>query len=78
MNLQGAVRMDFLISEGKAYLCEVNTVPGSLAYYLFCDRIIEARQFLSDLIETAWQEGQQSEKKLVTTGILQSVRVKTK
>ena len=78
MNLQGVVRMDFLISEGKAYLCEVNTVPGSLAYYLFCDRIIEARQFLSDLIETAWQEGQQSEKKLVTTGILQSVRVKTK
>ena len=78
MNLQGVVRMDFLISEGKAYLCEVNTVPGSLAYYLFCDRIIEARQFLSDLIDTAWQEGQQSEKKLVTTGILQSVRVKTK
>lgn len=78
MNLQGAVRMDFLISEGKAYLCEVNTVPGSLAYYLFCDRIIDARQFLSDLVETAWEEGQQSEKKLVTTGILHSVRVKTK
>ena len=78
MNLQGAVRMDFLISEGKAYLCEVNTVPGSLAYYLFCDRITDARQFISDLLETAWQEGQQAEKKLVTTGILHSVRVKTK
>ena len=78
MNLQGAVRMDFLISEGKAYLCEVNTVPGSLAYYLFCDRITDARQFISDLLETAWQEGQQAEKKLVTTGILHSVRVKMK
>lgn len=78
MNLQGAVRMDFLISEGKAYLCEVNTVPGSLAYYLFCDKISEAKQFVTALLEDAWKQGEMGEKKLVTTGILHSVRWKNK
>ena len=73
MGLQGVVRMDFLVSEGKAYLCEVNTVPGSLAYYLFCDRISEAKQFVTDLLEDALIRGREGGKSLVTTGILNSV-----
>ncbi|MBQ7368380.1 MAG: ATP-grasp domain-containing protein [Clostridia bacterium] len=73
MNLQGAVRMDFLVSEGKVYLCEVNTVPGSLAYYLFCERISDARAFFSDLIEEAIVSHAEKQKQLVTTGILRSV-----
>ncbi len=77
MNLNGVVRMDFLASEGKAYLCEVNTVPGSLAYYLFCERLVDAKSFFSDLIEDAvLQSGEK--KKLVTTGILRTVRWRTK
>ena len=51
MNLKGVVRMDYLISGGKVYLSEVNTVPGSLAYYLFCERLTDARAFFGDLIE---------------------------
>ena len=78
MDLQGAVRMDFLISEGKAYLCEVNTVPGSLAYYLFCDRIIEAKQFFTDLLEDAIKRGEEEKKKVISTGILHAVRWKRK
>lgn len=78
MGLQGVVRMDFLVSEGKAYLCEVNTVPGSLAYYLFCDRVVEAKNFFSDLLEDALRRGKEGEKKLVSTGILRSVRWKSK
>ena len=78
MNLQGAVRMDFLISEGKAYLCEVNTVPGSLAYYLFCDRVSDAKRFLTDLLEEGMRRGKEGEKALVTTGILQTVHWKNK
>ena len=35
VNLSGVVRFDFLVSGEEIYLCEVNTVPGSLAYYLF-------------------------------------------
>lgn len=78
MNLQGVVRMDFLVSEGKAYLCEVNAVPGSLAYYLFCERLIDARSFFSDLLEDAIDRAKEGEKQLLTTGILRSVRWQNK
>ena len=74
MNMRGAVRMDFLVSEGKAYLCEVNTVPGSLAYYLFCERIVDARTFFSDMIEDAVASFAARDKKILTTGILRDVQ----
>jgi D-alanine-D-alanine ligase len=77
-DLFGAVRMDFLVSEGKAYLCEVNTVPGSLAYYLFCERLSDARTFFGDLIEEAVESKGQGEKKLVRTGILKRTRLQGK
>ncbi len=78
MNLNGAVRMDFLVSEGKAYLCEVNTVPGSLAYYLFCERIVDAKNFVSALLGDALTRGGEREKMVLSTGILQSVRWRNK
>ena len=74
MDLRGVARMDFLVSDGKIYLCEVNTVPGSLAYYLFCERILDAKNFFSDLLEDALRRGGEGGKKLVTTGILRTVR----
>ena len=74
MDLRGVVRMDFLISGKNVYLCEVNTVPGSLAYYLFCERIVDAKNFFSDLLEDALRRGNVKSKQLVTTGILRSVR----
>lgn len=73
MNMQGIVRMDFLVSENKAYLCEVNTVPGSLAYYLFCERITDARNLFSALLEDALARGA-AQKETVQTGILRTVR----
>ncbi len=77
MNLTGVVRMDYLVSQNEVYLCEVNTVPGSLAYYLFCDRIIEARSFFSNILEDALARGEEG-KKLITTGILNAVRWRSK
>lgn len=74
MGLNGVVRMDFLVSDGKAYLCEVNTVPGSLAYYLFCERVTDARAFFGDLLEEALKQGVPSQKKGITTGILKTVK----
>lgn len=37
LGLTGIVRIDFLYQEesGKLYVCEVNSVPGSLSYYFF-------------------------------------------
>lgn len=69
-NLSGVVRMDFLVSGDEVFLGEVNTVPGSLAYYLFCERLTDARAFFGDLIETATKK---EEKRIVKTGVLQTV-----
>lgn len=77
MDLQGVVRMDFLLSGDAVYLCEVNTVPGSLAYYLFCERVTDARTFFSALIEEGIRKGGK-EKRILSTGILSSVSARRK
>lgn len=77
LNMQGVVRMDYLISGKQVYLCEVNTVPGSLAYYLFCDRIIEARAFFCELLCDALARAKGA-KHILTTGILQGVEWRRK
>ena len=74
MNLRGVVRMDFLTEGEEVYLCEVNTVPGSLSYYLFCERLMDARDFLTDILEDALASKQTQEKKIVHTGILKTVQ----
>ena len=78
MDLKGVVRMDFLVSGNTPYLCEVNTVPGSLAYYLFCERVTDARVFLGALIEDAVKNHTDTEKKILSTGILKGVEIKRK
>lgn len=73
MNLRGIVRFDYLTSGEEVYLCEVNTVPGSLAYYLFCERISDAKHLFSELIEEAIRE-KSGEKKILSAGILQNIQ----
>ncbi len=51
MNMRGIVRADFLMSGGEVYFNEMNTVPGSLAWYLFCDKLSDFRGVLTSLIE---------------------------
>lgn len=46
----GVIRIDYLIYEDKVYVNEINTVPGSLAYYLFTDSIKGFSELLDDLI----------------------------
>lgn len=73
LNLVGVVRVDYLVEGDKVYLSEVNTVPGSLAYYLFCDRISETKSFLEALIDDAVSKNQESNKQSISTGILNSI-----
>lgn len=37
LGFDGVIRIDFFIHEGKIYVNEINSVPGSLSYYLFGD-----------------------------------------
>lgn len=63
----GVVRGDFLLSGDDVYFNELNTVPGSLAYYLYAKSLTQARMFLLRLIEEAKIPKQ---KQLLVTGVL--------
>ena len=45
------VRADFLVVGKDVYFNEMNTVPGSLAWYLFCEKLSDFKQMLTELIE---------------------------
>ena len=73
-DLFGVVRVDFLVKDDEVYLSEVNTVPGSLAYYLFCERLTDGKAFFSDLIDEAIQKASEREKLVLETEILKEVK----
>ncbi len=51
--LRGVARIDFLGAEGELYVNEINTIPGSLARYLWVDPEIPFSRLLADLLEEA-------------------------
>lgn len=53
LKMSGIVRMDFLIVGEKVFLNEINSVPGSLAYYLFCEKIADFKSLLTNLLNDA-------------------------
>ena len=57
MGFSGVIRIDYFVVDKKVYLNEINTVPGSLAYYLFCDTLKDFGGMLNELFEVALKEG---------------------
>ncbi|GGI95764.1 D-alanine--D-alanine ligase [Alicyclobacillus cellulosilyticus] len=54
VHARGVVRVDFLISrEEQVYVNEINTIPGSFAFYLWEPAGLSYRDLLSELIEIA-------------------------
>jgi D-alanine-D-alanine ligase len=51
--LRGIARIDFLEKDGELYVNEVNTIPGSMAVYLWIDPPIDRRQLFRDMLEEA-------------------------
>lgn len=54
-NCSGVVRIDFLVDSetGEIYLNELNSIPGSLAFYLFKEQGLSFEKIISKLIELA-------------------------
>ena len=77
-DMRGVVRMDYLLSNGEVYLSEVNTVPGSLAYYLFCERLTDAKSFFTDLLFEAIAKSKEPPKLCPETGVLDGLKLKRK
>ncbi len=51
--LRGVARIDFLGAEGELYVNEINTIPGSLARYLWVDADVPFPRLLADLLDEA-------------------------
>lgn len=56
LGFSGVIRIDYIVANGEVYLNEINSVPGSLAYYLFCKTTKEWGLVLNKLIATALNE----------------------
>jgi D-alanine-D-alanine ligase len=48
--------MDYLVVNQTVYLNEVNSIPGSLSYYLLSDNITQFKSLLKSLIEESFKE----------------------
>ena len=74
LNMRGIVRFDFIISGGEIYLSEINTVPGSLSYYLLSNGFKDFYTVLSAVMVQAEADFKaQGEKKILSTGILNNL-----
>lgn len=51
--LRGVARIDFLERDGEMYVNEVNTIPGSMAVYLWIDPLIERARLFEDMLAEA-------------------------
>ena len=64
MDLKGVVRIDYLVdrSVNRVYLNEVNTIPGSFAFYLWEPKGVSFSRLLDDLIGYAEQHMEEKHK----------------
>lgn len=66
LNLSGVCRIDFLIDSksNKYYVNEPNTIPGSLAFYLWKEAGLEYTNLLEEMIQVAIKEYKNTGKKV--------------
>lgn len=74
LNMRGIVRFDYIISDGVVYLSEVNTVPGSLSYYLLSSGFADFYGVLDGVIAQALADAEAERQKVVVkTGIINNL-----
>jgi len=63
LNCWGCARMDFLFQKktGKVFVNEINTIPGSLSYYLWEASGIKPAQLINRLVELALEREKEIE-----------------
>lgn len=64
LGCNGVTRIDFMIdmATDKVYINEINTIPGSLAFYLWEPKGVKYSQLLERMIQLALKRHRQSEK----------------
>ncbi len=71
--LKGIVRCDYLIdrASGKVYFNEINTVPGSLAGYLYQDKGLTLKEIITAVAEECMRIKRGAKEKGYSSGVLQ-------
>ena len=59
MNCKGVVRIDFLVNDKskEIFINELNTIPGSLAFYLF-EGVLSFNELIDKLIDIAIKDNE--------------------
>lgn len=72
----GVVRIDYLLEGDAVYVNEINTIPGSLAFYLWEATGIKYKDLLDKLIELAFKQARTKDGLMFTyeTNILESAQ----
>ena len=60
VGVRSVARVDFLVRDGEVWLNEINTIPGSLAAYLWIDPPVARLQLLLDMIAEVEHGGARS------------------
>ncbi len=79
LGFSGIIRIDYFVYGEEIYLNEINSVPGSLAYYLFCNTTAEFGNLLENLIKDGIKRASARDtfQKKFKSGILSSVGAKS-
>ena len=74
LNMRGIVRFDYILCGNEVILSEINTVPGSLSYYLLSNGFKDFYPVLQAVIVQAIDDWQRAaDKKVLCTGILNAL-----
>ncbi len=60
LDFDGIIRIDFMLYQNQILINEINTVPGSLAYYLFSPTISGFSKILKNIIQKAIEKHKES------------------
>ncbi|NLC34217.1 MAG: D-alanine--D-alanine ligase [Erysipelothrix sp.] len=68
LNSSGICRIDFMIDAitDAIYINEINTMPGSLAFYLWADKGVDFSQIMGNLIQQAIDRKRRSDQRTTT------------
>ena len=50
LGFNGVIRVDYFVKDGTVYLNEINSIPGSLAHYLFGENMKDFTKLINELI----------------------------
>ncbi len=80
LGCSGVARIDFLLDGDKLYVNEINTIPGSLAFYLFEPTGLKYPELLDELIRIALARERRRARRStsIETGILKNYKGGTK